>query len=251
MTKTRLSAVPADGSGVDLDELQKFVPGAAGSPQRTDRAATASIAHTKLRTLRQALQDARRKVADLAGVIERAENVARRAAEVRTDRDRLEREAARPMSEWILTGALAEPPRLSAEEQDALDRARRAAGQAQLDAEAVEQTLPALRKQQADLLALVPQIEQQIRQAAALAVLEDAHQLRQQLKKQRQATYDIELTLYGLRDFLVWHGAGTAPEFSTFTEELIRPAAVLSKASVESAADEWTALFNRLIAGEE
>jgi hypothetical protein len=227
-----------------------FVPDAAESPP-ADRLPGPSAAHGRLAQLRQALQETRRKVADLGGVLERCENVQRRGAQIRSDLQVLEREAAKPMAAWVLSGAHSEPPRLSAEQQTALDEARRASDQAERDAEAVAQTLPTLQRQQSELLALIPQIEQQIRQAAALAVLEDAHQLRQQLKKQRQATYDIELTLYGLRDFLVWHGAGTAPEFSTFTEELIRPAAVLSKASVESAADEWTALFNRLIAGEE
>lgn len=250
MTKTRLSAVPADGSGVDLDELQKVVPGAAGSPQRPDRAAGASIVHTKLRTLRQALQDARRRAADIGAVIARAEAVGRRAAEIRADRDRLERESTAPMSRWILAGALSEPPQLSAEAQLALDQARRAADQAERDAQAVAETLPSLKRQQAALLGLLPQIEQQIREAAAVATLESARQLLEQLREQRRGLQQVELRLLGLKDFLLWRGMGISNEFLELGDVLRAPSPQVSQSAIDAAAREWEAMCDRLV-GEE
>lgn len=248
MTKTRLSAVPADGSGVD--ELQKFVPGAAGSPQRPDRLPGPSAAHGRLAQLREGLRNARQRAADIAAVIARTEAVARRAAEIRADRDRLERESTAPMSRWILAGALSEPPQLSAEAQLALDQARRAADQAERDAQAVAETLPSLKRQQADLLALVPQIEQQIREAAAVATLESARQLLEQLREQRRGLQQVELRLLGLKDFLLWRGMGTSNEFLELGDVLRAPSPQVSQSAIDAAAREWEATCDQLV-GEE
>ena len=226
------------------------VPDAAESPQPADRPPGASAAHGRLAQLREGLRNVRQRAADIAAVISRAEAVGRRAAEIRADRERLEREAARPMAEWILKGAFSEPPRPTAEQQTALDEARRASDRAQLDAEAVEQTLPALRKQRADMLALIPQIEQQIREAAAVATLESARQLLEQLREQRRGLQQVELRLLGLKDFLLWRGMGTSNEFLELGDVLRAPSPQVSQSAIDAAAREWEATCDQLV-GEE
>ena len=144
------------------------------SPPPADRLPVATQARSELQSLRQALQDARGRAADLAGVLQRAETVGRRAAEVHAALERLEREATEPMAAWVRRGAIGEPPALTPAEQTALDEARRAAERAQRDCEAVEATLPALRQQLAELQILAPQIERQIRKTA-LAVLAERY----------------------------------------------------------------------------
>lgn len=210
-----------------------------------------ATAHLQLKQLRQALRDAQRRAADIAAVIARAEAVGRRAAEIRADRDRLEREAARPMAEWILKGALSEPPQLSAEAQLALDQARRAADQAERDAQAVAQTLPTLQRQQSELSALIPELQKQIRETAARAVLEDARPLIQQLREQRKTAQQLEVRLLGLRDQMIWFGLGLSTELAEFGDELLRPSPMISQVEIDAAAAEWTVSVNRLAAAQE
>ncbi|MHB1814157.1 MAG: hypothetical protein ACYCUE_04920 [Steroidobacteraceae bacterium] len=209
-----------------------------------------ATAHLQLKRLRQALRDAQRRAADIGAVIARAEAVGRRAAEIRADRDRLERESTAPMSRWILAGALSEPPQLSAEAQLALDQSRRAADQAERDAQAVAETLPSLTQRQADLLALVPEIQKQIRETAARAVLEDARPLIELLREQRKATHQLELRLLGLKDLLLWRGMGTSNEFLELGDVLRAPSPQVAQSEISLAAREWEVMCAKLT-GEE
>ena len=174
------------------------VPTAAGSPLPADQPVAATRALTELRSLRGALQDARRAAGDVAGVISRSEAVVRRGAEVRTELAQLEREAGAALSQWVLAGAHSEPPQLTPEQQAALDHARRAAAQTQLDAQAVEAQLPILRERLGNLQRLIDGSADAIRSAALAVLAAEAEPLLQAYRAHAAAGFEVRKQLLGL-----------------------------------------------------
>lgn len=153
-----------------------------------DRQPAATAALAELKTLRTALQEARRAAADLEAVIDRIRAVERRAVELEADRLRLEAEASEPVRRFILSGGAI--PAMSPEARQALESARSAAGEAARDARAAIAELPDLERRRANLVAVIDETRRAIRQIA-IKVLANRHleaEITAAVNAERQAT---------------------------------------------------------------
>lgn len=147
------------------------VPDAAESPVPADQP-QAATAVNELRTLRQALHDARRSALDLEAVVARVKAVERRAGDAEADWQRIERDVSARLQRWIMTGG--GEPTLGEAERQALEAARAAADRAAMDARSVLETLPALQRRRDNLRLLIGEAESAIK-TCAIRLLAERH----------------------------------------------------------------------------
>ena len=238
------------------------VPTAAGSPLPADQPVAATRALTELRSLRGALQDARRAAGDVAGVISRSEAVVRRGSEVRTELAQLEREAGAAMSGWVLSGAHSAPPQLMPEQQAALRAARQAAEDTRRDAEAVEAQLPILRERLGNLQRLIAGSATAIRSAALEALAAETEPLLQAYHAHAAAGFEVRKQLLGLLAVLsrqqygaVWTNSSTynSAPLEALRERIAnagRAPSEISAAQVEPYAEKFQERLEALISGD-